>query len=175
MAQAVHNGWYSLAKMMQAYPPPPDTPYEPLFGKIAHIPDAYRVALPALAHLVMRVCNTHDAPRIAAAFDFVSGFLACYLFYRIAVDRLPEEERMASKRLIIAVLFLAILQFPVAWIVPWQRPETLPTSLFLAIVIFSFARLRRRVLWAGVILAAPLIQALFVRMYRLFLAPLSSC
>jgi hypothetical protein len=51
MAQAVHNGWYSFAAMMQAHPPLPDTPYEPLFGKITHIPDAYRVAIPALAHL----------------------------------------------------------------------------------------------------------------------------
>jgi hypothetical protein len=162
MAQAVHNGWYSFANMMQAHPPPPGTPYEPLFGKVAHIPDAYRVAIPALAHLVMRVCHTQDAAKIAAAFDFVSGFLACYLFYRITVDRLPETEEMAARRLILAALFLAILQFPVAWIVPWQRPETLPTSLFLAIAVFSFARLRRSFLWMGVILAAPLVQA-FVR------------
>jgi hypothetical protein len=162
MAQAVHNGWYEFARMMQIFPPPPGMPYEPLFGKVIHIPDAYRVAIPALAHLVMRVCHTQDTAKIAAAFDFVSGFLACYLFYRIAVDRLPETERMASRRLIIAVLFLAIIQFPVAWIVPWQRPETLPTSLFLAIVVFSFGRLRRSFLWVGVILAASLVRA-FVR------------
>jgi hypothetical protein len=98
---------------------------------------------------------------------------ACYLFYRIAADRLPETEAMASRRWIIAILFLAIIQFPVAWIVPWQRPETLPTSLFLAIVVFSFARLRRSFLWVVVILAAPLIQAFGRADVHLFLAPLS--
>jgi hypothetical protein len=45
----------------------------------------------------MRVCHTQDAAKISASFDFVNGFLACYLFYRIAADRLPETEVMASR------------------------------------------------------------------------------
>jgi hypothetical protein len=103
----------------------------------------------------MRVCHTNDAPAVAAVFDFIFGFAACYLFYRLAVDFLPATW-------LVAVLFLAMIQFGMSWVVPWQRPEMLPTSLFLAVVLFSLARVRQSLVWVGLIVAATFVQG-FIR------------
>ena len=155
MAHAVHSGWFMTAYETRVHPPPAGTPYTPLFETPSHLPDAYRIAMPALGQLVMKVFHIHDAPAVAAIFDFIFGFAACYLFYRVAVDFLPETR-------LVAVLFLAMIQFAMSWVVPWQRPETMPTSLFLAIVLFSLARVGQSLLWGGLIVAATLIQG-FIR------------
>jgi hypothetical protein len=155
MAHAVHTGWFVTEYEMRVHPPRVGTPYTPLFESSTHLPDAYRVAMPALGRLAMEASHIHDAAIVAAFFDFVFGFAACYLLYLVAVDRLLETK-------VAAVLFLAMVQFGMSWVVPWQRPETMPTTLFLAIVLFSLARVRRSLLWVCLIVVATLIQG-FIR------------
>lgn len=155
MAHAVHAGWFTTAYEMQVHPPATVALYTPLFERATHLPDAYRVAMPSLGQLVMRVSHVHDAPVVAAVFDFIFGFAACWVFYRLAVDFLMETG-------LVAVLFLAMIQFAMSWVVPWQRTETMPTSLFLAVMLFSLGRVRQSLLWVWVIVAATLIQG-FVR------------
>lgn len=162
LTQAVHNAWFILAATMQEHPPAPGTPYTPLFEYEAHIPNAYRVAVPALAHLVMKIFHINDKAWVAACFDGFSGFVACYLFYRLAVDSFPETQALASRRLLVAFLFLAIIQFPIAWVIPWARPETLPTALYLSVSLFSLHRIKQNRLWIAAVIAATVIQG-FVR------------
>ena len=155
MAHAVHTGWFVIAYELRVHPPPAGTSYTPLFETPSELPEAYRIAMPALGRLVMKVCHTNDAPAVAAVFDLIFGFAACYLFYRLAVDFLPATW-------LVAVLFLAMIQFGMSWVVPWQRPETMPTSLFLAVVLFSVARVRQSLVWSALIVAATFAQG-FVR------------
>jgi len=155
MAHAVHTGWFMTEYERRVHPPQAGTPYTPLFETSTHLPDAYRIAMPALGRLVMKVSHIYDAPAIAAIFDFISGFAASYLFYRLAVDRLTETK-------LAAILFLAMIQFGMSWVVPWQRSETMPTSLFLAVILFSLVRIRESLLWAYLIVIATLIQG-FIR------------
>lgn len=155
MAHAVHTGWVVSEDEIRVHPPKEGTPFTPLFQASTHLPDAYRMAMPALGQFVMRTTPLHSAPAVAAVFDFLSGFAACYLFYRVAVDGLAESR-------FTAVLFLAMVQFAMAWVVPWQRPETLPTSLFVAVTLFSLVRIRRSVGWGLLIVGVTVIQG-FVR------------
>lgn len=151
MARAVHAGWFETATNIRLHPPPVGTPYTPLFETPSHLPDAYRVVMPVLGRFVMKTFHIHDAPAIAALFDFVSGFGACYLFYRVTVDALSETQLAAA-------IFLAVIQFGLAYIVPWQRPETMPSALYLAICIFSLTKIRANSTWIVLIVTATLIQ-----------------
>jgi hypothetical protein len=151
MAHAVHTGWFVSEHEIRVHPPKEGTPFTPLFEDSTHVPDAYRMAMPALGQFVMRTLHIHSAPAIAAVFDFISGFAACYLFYRLAVDGSRE-------RPLTAILFLAMIQFGMSWVVPWQRLETMPTCLFLALALFSLVRIRRSSGWALVIVGATLVQ-----------------
>jgi len=155
MAHAVHTGWVVSEHEIRVHPPKEGTPFTPLFQASTHPPDAYRMAMPALGQFVMRYTPLHSAPAVAAVFDFLSGFAACYLFYRLAVDGLAES-RFA------AVLFLAMVQFALAWVVPWQRPETMPTSLYVAVTLFSLVRVRRSAWWGLLIVGVTVLQG-FVR------------
>ena len=60
--------------------------------------------------------------------DFVFFFFALYLLYRV-VD--VEAGKTASRPAAVG-LFLAFLCFPIMWVVPWQRIETVPTAFYLA-------------------------------------------
>ncbi|MGF7183683.1 hypothetical protein [Tunturiibacter psychrotolerans] len=151
MARAVHAGWFETATNTRLHPPPVGTPYTPLFDRPSHLPDAYRVLMPALGRFVMKTFHIPDAPAVAALFDFINGFGACYLFYRVTVDALSET-RLA------AALFLAMIQFGLYYIVPWQRPETTPSALYLAICLFSFTRLRTNSNWVFPIVTATILQ-----------------
>jgi hypothetical protein len=104
-----------------------------------------------------------DPSVVAALLDFFFSFCALYLFYRLTVDHLPiaEEEQTKERALRIALFLIAIL-FTVSWILPWQRPETLPTALFLAIALFCLVRARRNVIWPILFLIAIACQG-FVR------------
>ncbi len=160
MALNVHNGWYTTEEELTAHPPPLGSPTYHIFGEPpTHTPEAYRVLVPTLGRLTMKILHVGDPTKVAAAFDFISGLLACYLFYRLAVDHLPETAAMARTRLHVIAVFLAFLQFPMAWIIRWQRPETLPSALFIAAVLFSLTRLNRSRLWIVVVLGMTVVQA----------------
>jgi hypothetical protein len=154
MAHAVHNGWYSYLNEVRAHPGQARV-------EINHAPEGYRIGIPILVHLVTRVTSIQDTALIAAGFDFISGFFACYLLFLTAVNFLPEIDAMVPRRVLVSVLFLAIIQFPMAWVVPWQRQETLPTTLYLSVVFYLFVRMKRDLWGVLAILAVTAIQCFF--------------
>jgi hypothetical protein len=127
-----------------------------------YAPDAYRVAIPALGRLLLRMFRLKDPTGVAAALDFFFSFFALYLFYRLATDDSPFPKGERTQRIVIVALFLAFVQFPIAWVVPWRRPETLPSAFFLAFALFCLARARKGIIWSVLLLAAAAWQA-FVR------------
>jgi hypothetical protein len=148
LAHFVHNGWYMYAHSAQVQRPPKG--------------GTFRLALPALIQTTTRIFHIRDTSITAAAFDLITGFSALYLLYLMTVDLPLEEPDRPKDRTLKILLFLAIIQFPLAWVVPWQRPETMPSALFLAFSLFCLAKVERNRLWSLPLLAAVLIQT-FVR------------
>jgi hypothetical protein len=124
--------------------------------------DVFRIGIPALTQLTKRIFHTNDIPLIFALFDLISGFLALYFLYLLTVEIPPGELATPRDRTLRIVAFLAILQFPMAWIVPWQRPETMPSTLFLAICFYCLTRIATNALWSLPILAATFLE-IFLR------------
>jgi hypothetical protein len=161
LAQAVHTAWFSYAARLS---PGPSVDVSILFGQESKplAPQAYRLALPTLIRFVAETFHVHDRSQVAAAFDLVAGFFALYLLYLLTVNSLPENAKTTNRRTLSVLLFLAIIQFPLACVVPWQRPETLPSSLYLSTALFSLANINRSRWWALVLLVTTLFQS-FVR------------
>jgi hypothetical protein len=124
-------------------------------------PQVYRIAIPALGRLAIRLFHLNNPTYVAAGFDFIFSFLALNIFYRLTTER-PGIEEVPGNRALVVVLFLAFIQFPLTWVVPWQRPETLPSALFLAVALFSLVRSRESAKWSVLLLLAAAFQA-FVR------------
>jgi hypothetical protein len=157
LAQSVHSAWFTYASGLSPQGP------SHLFARPAtlHAPDAYRIALPTLIRFAGRTLHIQDLAYVAAAFDLVAGFLALYLLYRLTVRPRAAEEPLQDRPLRI-LLFLAVLQFPIAWVVPWQRPETLPSALYLAFSLLALDRFRAHKSWLLAIAVATFFQS-FVR------------
>jgi hypothetical protein len=159
LAQAVHNAWFSYA-VSQSNP----TNVSILFARptVSYAPQAYRLALPAMIRLVASIFHIKDRSYVAAAFDLIAGFLALYLLYWLRVSVLPERTKIPTGRMLFILFFLTIIQFPLAWVVPRLRAETMPSSLFLSVSLFSVAKMMGNRAWLLVLLVATLCQA-FVR------------
>jgi hypothetical protein len=144
-AHFAHEGWFTYFQTA--------APAQPM-----QYADVFRTGIPALTQLTKRIFHTNDIPLIFAVFDLISGFLALYFLYLLTVDIPPGEPATPRDRALRILAFLAILQFPIAWIVPWQRPETMPSTLFLAICLYCLTRIATNALWSLPILAATLLE-----------------
>jgi hypothetical protein len=112
-----------------------------------------------LSHLA-RLLHPHDGTLIVTLTDFVCAYFAFDILYGLAVAGLPVGK--TTSRLLVIGLFLAFLQFPIAFVVPWQRPETLPSTLYLALSLLCLHRARAGGLWTVLLLIAALAET-FVR------------
>jgi hypothetical protein len=118
--------------------------------------------MPGLLHLLADIFHPQDPFVLYAALDFLFGFAALYLFYLLAVDTQQDGENYRLVRGARLAVFLMFVHFPLVWVVPWQRPETLPTACFLALALFCLANGRNVPEWSGVLLLAVTAQS-FVR------------
>ncbi len=167
LAHFVHEGWYANLQMMKLHPPQPGSssstyyifqnPTLPL-----HAPEAYRIALPALGRFLGHALHVADASKVAAALDFIFALCALMLFYRLAVEPSRPTTQTVRQRVLKVALFFAFIQSPIHWIVPWQRPETLPTALFLAFALLCLSRAAAHPAWSAALIAATILQS-FVR------------
>jgi hypothetical protein len=148
-AHFAHEGWFIYFQTA--------APAQPM-----HYADVFRIGMPALTQLTKRIFHTADVPLIFAVFDLISGFLALYFLYLLTVEIAPGEPATPKDRALRILAFLAILQFPMAWIVPWQRSETLPSTLFLAICFYCLTKIATNALWSLPILAVTFLE-IFLR------------
>jgi hypothetical protein len=127
-------------------------------SQIAYAPDVYRVAMPALQH---GLHHLHLAPETGLMLsDFVFGYLALYLTYILVTDRLSVAPQHRSYRFAAIGFFLAAIQFPLGWVLPWLRPETMPTAFFIAAASVVMLQLKRSPVWIVVLACLTLLQGL---------------
>ena len=121
-------------------------------------PNQYRIALPYLAQFLELHAHlrfNQSLPLIEAT-SYAAALALLYLLFR----RSPRVENASpSHRLVLLGLFFAAAQFPVLWIFPWARPETLPTTFYLAAAVLLVVR-RSRMPFAVVCLLTLLLSLL---------------
>lgn len=145
----------------------------------APAPEAYRLAIPALERAINILFHLKDATLSGTAIDFVCGFLTLFLLYTIVVDGLPLAKEAIATRMAALGIFLAVIQFPLSFILALQRMETLPAALFLAVALLSLTKAKTSRWWVVLLFLATAIQA-FVRadipfIFGLALMILSCC
>ncbi len=157
-AHFVHDGWYMLL-----HPPPalaaamaataPGTP-------VLYAPDVYRVGMQLVSIVLDRFVRDPSAQ--LTCIDFVFGFAALFALYLLHTSRVPLHPRARAQRVLTLAFLLAVLHFPLQWVVPYQRPETMPMALYLATATLLLQRVRDGMGW-GLGLLALTIATAFVR------------
>ncbi len=130
----------------------------PLFAGRDHAPNQYRFAVPFAAKLLADRVHLTKYYILFPLFDLICALSACLLLYRLLwrspfFALLPE----ASRSLLVA-LFLVWLAYPFAWAVPWERPETIPTALYLAGMLLLLGGVQQRRILLLALLAATVWQ-----------------
>jgi hypothetical protein len=104
--------------------------------------DQYRIALPLLMRFLQ--IHAHIRPNQSLPLiEFLCYAFALTLLYLLFRYSPQVENAPYSHRLIHLGFFLTAAQFPILWIFPWERPETLPTTFYLAAVVLLIVRRSR--------------------------------
>jgi hypothetical protein len=125
-------------------------------------PEAYRIAIPVIQRLLWHVLPTQDATVGDALLDCFCCYGALFILYILATDKVPQEKERLAERIGVVGVLLAFFQFPIAFVVYQQRPETLPSALFLAVGLLCLVRAKNGWRWTVLLLSATALQT-FVR------------
>jgi len=115
-------------------------------------PEAYRVAAPFLLHAMMRLLHRYDPPLVQAGIDFVFCFATLVVGAHLVTRSLRGDRRWGG-----VVLFLALIQVPLANVVEQQRPETMMTSFF--VVLAMWCTLEETCAWTATLVLVSVLQA----------------
>lgn len=118
-------------------------------------PEAYRIGLPILQRIVAHTLHLKDGSAADAVIQFACCFGALALLYALAISATQNK----PTRVVTLAFFLAFLQLPLAFVLYYQRPETLPTALFLAIALFCVTKSRDGWYWSALLFGATGLQA----------------
>jgi hypothetical protein len=131
----------------------------PLFSGKDHAPNQYRIGVELLAKFIADRLSIGKYYIVFSGIDFLAVVAVCGIFYGSLVRSRFFLHLNQSSQTSAVAFFLVSLAYPFAWVVPWERPETLPTALYLAVMLILLNRLRSRTLWLGLILLATVWQA----------------
>jgi len=98
-------------------------------------PEQYRIAVPYLLDFLSRHTSLKPAQSLPLI-EFLCYASALTLLYLLFRGSSRVQSSPYAHRLVLLGLFLAAIQFPILWIFPWERPETLPTTFYLAAIVF---------------------------------------
>lgn len=97
--------------------------------------DQYRIAIPFLLRFLE--LHAHLRPNQSLPLlEFLAYAFALTLLYLLFRDSPVVQQASYARRLVTLGLFMTAAQFPILWIFPWERPETLPTAFYLAAIVF---------------------------------------
>ena len=144
----IHEHWYLSGAGLSLFESPVNR-----FGE-----EAYRVGIPALGRLILHAFHLSNAAAVAATMDFLFGFFALYLLYRL----LDMQSADTPSRQAAVGLFLAFLFFSIMWVVPWMRIETVPSAFYVSSSLLLISQSVRRAWCTWVLLALTVWQG-FVR------------
>jgi hypothetical protein len=102
-------------------------------------PIQYRIGLPLLAQfLELHVhLRANQSVPLVESLSYALALMFLYLLFRAS----PQVQAASrAHRFVTLGLFFAAAQFPILWIFPWERPETLPTAFYLAVIVLLVVR-----------------------------------
>jgi hypothetical protein len=97
-------------------------------------PEQYRLAMPLLGRLL----EVHAHLRVNQSFpliEFLSYSLTLALLFFLFRSSPAVQKAAPQNRVVLLGFFFTAAQLPMLWIFPWDRPETLPTALYLAAIV----------------------------------------
>jgi hypothetical protein len=101
-------------------------------------PVQYRIGIPFLVGFLKQY--THMELRQSGPLvEALSYAASLWLLYGLFSSSAKVKAARDAHRAALLAFFLAITQLPILWIFPWERPETLPTALYLAAVVVLVA------------------------------------
>lgn len=107
------------------------------FGRILtgneFAPNQYRVGLPLLTRFIANHSHfraNKSLPFVEAASYAAALALLCTL---LSLSSAWERSNL-HRRAVLAACCAAAMQLPILWIYPWERPETLPSTCYLALI-----------------------------------------
>jgi hypothetical protein len=127
---------------MRSYNQPYSDAVRAVLNGTFQAPEQYRVGLACL----VRFLSLHADLRANQSFpllEFLAYASALWLIYTQLRISPQFENAPPPRRLALLGFFLAAAQFPVLWIFPWDRPETLPTAFYLAAIVVLVVRQSR--------------------------------
>ena len=120
--------------------------------------DQYRIAIPFLARFLEHHLGLRPVQSIPLIEAFSYG-AALLLLYLQLIWSPQVKDASPTHRLATIAIFLAAVQFPVLWIFPYERPETLPTLLYVAATAMLVVYYERFTL-AGALLGTAVLSVL---------------
>ena len=121
-----------------------------------YAPDAYRVGIPILGRAIVVLTQTVHPSWVAAGIDAGFFLLAGSVLYRVVSAGWGES---AGARRLATAVFLLLIQFPLQWVLPWHRSETMAVAAYLAVALWSVQHSRTSRFWWLILLGATALQA----------------
>src|ERR1700761_1138375 len=104
----------------------------------ANAPNQYRVGVIDTAYFLAQ--HTHLGLRhMLAVLDVIAGFIAVFTLFFVLRRSKVYREAGSAQQWFGAAGFLVLVQFYLAWLLWYQRPETLPTAAILALELLLLA------------------------------------
>jgi hypothetical protein len=75
---------------------------------------------------------------------------------------LAAASERGGGRFAVVAMYLALLQFPLTWVIPWQRSETLPLAFYVALGLWCLTKAKMHWGWVVVLVVMTYLTA-FVR------------
>jgi len=100
----------------------------------ANAPNQYRIGVIDTAYFLAK--HTHLALRyMLTAMDVIAGLVAVFALFLVLRRSAAYREAGLAGQWFGAAGFVALVQFYLAWLLWYQRPETLPTAAILALAV----------------------------------------
>jgi hypothetical protein len=138
------------------------SPDHPLYAGTDHAPNQYRIGVVYPAKFIADKLHIRKYYILFSLIDFAAAFLTSSILYVLLCNSAFFRSLRAPSQTITVMLFLISLGYPFVWIVPWQRYETLPTSMYIALMLLLLGIVRAHRSWVIAIFVITIWQA-FVR------------
>jgi hypothetical protein len=104
----------------------------------AEAPNQYRIGVIDAAYFLARHTRLGLRHTLTAV-DVVAGFIAVFALFLVLRRSVVYSEAPGERQWIGAAGFVILVQFYLAWLLWYQRPETLPTAALLALALVLLA------------------------------------
>jgi hypothetical protein len=123
------------------------SPDHPLYTGTDHAPNQYRIGVAYPVKFIADKLHIKKYYILFSLIDFTAAFLTCSVLYLLLCNSAVFRSLKTPSQTMTVILFLVSLAYPFAWVVPWQRYETLPTSMYLALMLLLLDRVRSHRPW----------------------------